>query len=50
MSGASCQYAGLPRGILAEAIRAAATIAMPQFGVYFERAVSFHGVRSRRAL
>jgi RNA 2',3'-cyclic 3'-phosphodiesterase len=37
------EYAGLPQGIVAEAIRVAATIAMPQFEVTFDRALSFHG-------
>jgi RNA 2',3'-cyclic 3'-phosphodiesterase len=36
-------YAGLPQGVVAEAISAAATIAMPQFEVTFDRALSFHG-------
>ena len=36
-------YAGLPQGVVADAIRAAAIIAMPQFEVTFDRAVSFHG-------
>jgi 2'-5' RNA ligase len=36
-------YAGLPQRVVAEAIRAAATIAIPQFEVTFDRALSFHG-------
>jgi 2'-5' RNA ligase len=34
-------YAGLPRGIVAAAIEAAATVAMPPFAVVFDRALSF---------
>jgi 2'-5' RNA ligase len=34
-------YAGLPRGIVAAAIEAAATVAMPPFEVVFDRALSF---------
>jgi RNA 2',3'-cyclic 3'-phosphodiesterase len=41
-------YAGLPQGVVADAIRAAATIAMPQFEVTFDRAVSFHGRSGNR--
>jgi RNA 2',3'-cyclic 3'-phosphodiesterase len=36
-------YAGLPQRVVSEAMRAAATIAMPQFEVTFDRALSFHG-------
>jgi len=36
-------YAGLPQRVVAEALRAAATIAMPQFEVVFDRALSFQG-------
>ncbi len=41
-------YAGLPQGIVAEAIKAAATISMPQFDVAFDRALSFHGRSGNR--
>jgi 2'-5' RNA ligase len=43
-------YAGLPQGVVADAIRAAATIAMPQFEVTFDRALSFHGRSGNRPL
>jgi 2'-5' RNA ligase len=41
-------YAGLPQGLVAEASRAATTIAMPQFEVTFDRALSFHGRSGNR--
>jgi 2'-5' RNA ligase len=41
-------HVGLPQGLVAEAIRAATTIAMPQFEVTFDRALSFHGRSGNR--
>jgi RNA 2',3'-cyclic 3'-phosphodiesterase len=41
-------YPGLPQRVVAEAIRAAATITMPPFEVAFDRAMSFHGRSGNR--
>jgi RNA 2',3'-cyclic 3'-phosphodiesterase len=41
-------YVGLPQGVVAEAIKAAATLSMPQFEVAFDRALSFHGRSGNR--
>lgn len=43
-------YAGLLQRVVAEATRIAATVAMPQFEVAFDRALSLHGKRGSRPL
>lgn len=41
-------YTGLPQRVVAEAMRAAAAVAMPQFELTFDRALSFRGKPGNR--